>query len=100
MNIKPMLNRQRLPAACLKIALALPVLLLGQARADDQTNAPQESDATSTTLGTVSVIGQGETRQVQRVTEQDTKVLAANWVASASACAVSICTISVTHWTA
>ncbi|KPC34226.1 TonB-dependent receptorTonB-dependent receptor [Pseudomonas syringae pv. cilantro] len=77
MNIKPMLNRQRLPAACLKMALALPVLLLGQARADDQANAPQEPDATSTTLGTVSVIGQGETRQVQRVTEQDTKAYTA-----------------------
>lgn len=75
MNFKPMLNGQRLTAACLKIALTLPLIPLGQAKAEEA-DVPQDTSATSITLGTVSVMGQGETRQVQRVTEQDTKAYA------------------------
>ncbi len=80
--------------------------------------------ATATTLGTVSVIGQGETRQVQRVSEKDIQAysaatnpmkvlqrlagvsfqsgdpLGARKAASGSACVVSTCTIWATHWTA
>ncbi|TKJ56366.1 ligand-gated channel [Pseudomonas viridiflava] len=76
MNVKPMLYWQRLPAACLKIALILPIFQVSHVNADAVDTA-QEADATATTLGTVSVIGQGETRQVHRVTEQDTKAYAA-----------------------
>ncbi len=76
MNVKPMLNWQRLPAACLKIALILPIFQVSHVKADAVDTA-QEPGATATTLGTVSVIGQGETRQVHRVTEQDTKAYAA-----------------------
>ncbi|NWB97023.1 TonB-dependent receptor [Pseudomonas gingeri] len=73
MNVRPMLHWPRLPAACLKFVLFLPVLPLGLAHAEDSTTLPDESSTGAATLGTVSVIGQGETRQVQRVTEQDTK---------------------------
>ncbi|MGX0954843.1 iron complex outermembrane receptor protein [Pseudomonas viridiflava] len=76
MNSKPMLNWQRLPAACLKITLTLPVVYSGHVLCAEA-EPVQEPSAAATTLGTVSVIGEGETRQVHRVTEQDTKAYSA-----------------------
>jgi iron complex outermembrane receptor protein len=63
------------------LALALLAALNGVALADDvpgATAAPATADATTDkakTLDSVSVIGQGESRQVQRITADDVKIL-------------------------
>ena len=62
------------------LAVALLVALYGPAAAaagvDDTSPAMAAPDTTKTkTLGSVSVIGQGETRQVQRITTEDVKIL-------------------------
>ncbi|HEV2680436.1 MAG TPA: TonB-dependent receptor plug domain-containing protein, partial [Rhodanobacter sp.] len=64
------------------LALALFAVLHGAAQATDTDPKPVDTtavaastDGNTKTLETVSVIGQGETRQVQRITAQDVKVL-------------------------
>ena len=55
------------------LALALALCLAhGAARADDA--APTAPDGASSTLDTISVIGKGETRQVQRVTQEEARI--------------------------
>ncbi|WP_163024053.1 TonB-dependent receptor plug domain-containing protein, partial [Pseudomonas viridiflava] len=71
-------HASRFPVRRLVLLIGLHTLSLA-AYAQDTATPTEEpvSAAADTTLGTVSVIGQGETRQVQRVSDKDIKAYSA-----------------------
>lgn len=83
MSIRSIPRASRFPVRRLALLISLNSLCLISPfiQADDNVPAPvtppASDDAAAMTLGTVSVIGQGETRQVQRVTQKDVKAYSA-----------------------
>ncbi len=76
MNNRSIPRASRFPITRLALLVSLNSLCLISPfiQADDDVptsvTAPASDDTAAVTLGTVSVIGQGETRQVQRVTQR------------------------------
>ncbi len=77
MNNSSIARARRFPVTRLALLISLNSVCLfsPSSQADDTPVAPV--DEAATTLGTVSVIGQGETRQVQRVTQKDVEAYSA-----------------------
>ncbi|WP_147461204.1 TonB-dependent receptor plug domain-containing protein, partial [Pseudomonas savastanoi] len=83
MNNRSIPRASRFPITGLALLVSLNSLCLISPfiQADDDVptsvTAPASDDTAAVTLGTVSVIGQGETRQVQRVTQKDVSAYSA-----------------------
>ncbi|WP_163018577.1 hypothetical protein, partial [Pseudomonas viridiflava] len=71
MNNSSIARSRRFPVTRLALLISLNSACLFSPLSQADEAPAATSDEAATTLGTVSVIGQGETRQVQRVTQKD-----------------------------